>query len=812
MNKSNVGLIFTATLIVFLFLLYSVPLGSLPPLGAFFHPMEGFWANAETRSQEGSRNLNVDGLYEPVDVYVDERGVPHIFAQNEHDLYFTQGFVTARDRLFQMEMQIRAAGGMLSEWMGSRTIEYDRHQRRLGMVYGAERALQEIMASEQPEVYNAIQAYADGVNAYISTLNSSKYPVEYKILNVEPAEWEPLNTALLLKYMTQMLAGRSSDISTSNTLAHFGEDFVNRYLSTPATLLDPIIPPGTPWDFEPVQTEPPSVLYQPGFVSEIEKWQPDPHNGSNTWVVSGEKTANGFPILSNDMHLNMTTPAIWYEVQLHTPESNVYGVSLPGTPTVIVGYNEQIAWGSTNTGADVMDWLEITFRDNTHSEYLFDGEWLPVQVRYETIHVKGGESVTEKILFTHHGPVYTTIEHEEGIPEYRRNLALRWIAHKPSNELLTFYRLNRATGYDDFKNAFRTFRSPAQNMSFADIHGNIAIQTGGQFPVKWQFQGRTVGDGSDPVYDWHEYIPYEQNPFSLNPERGFLSAANQDPADITYPYYLGDDFAPFERGRRVNDLLHDMNEITVEDFRLMLMDNFSYHAYTLLPVLLERINRSELNPVELRMISQLESWNLENIGEMVEPTLFSAWWSALYRSIWDNKYDTEYPMRRPDRDRTVELIRTEPESSIFNNQQTEEVENLNSLILASFKNAIENLEERFGSNPEQWLWGRYNNTHLNHIGQIPGMGLRNIFTDGGGESINAIRGSHGPSSRIVVELDPNGVRGYGVYPGGQSGNPGSKTYDQFIEAWRTGELYELLFLTSEPDEKDDRFPLLIRLE
>lgn len=752
----------------------------------------------------------MDGLTEPVEVFFDERDVPHIFAQNDHDLYFAQGYITARDRLFQMELQIRAAGGMLSEWMGSRTVEYDRNQRRLGMMYGTERAMEGISAYS--EVFEAVEAYSDGINAYISTLDYEDYPLEYKILNVAPAEWKPMNSALLLKYMTQMLAGRSDDIRTSNAIAHFGQEFVNRYLSASVMLLDPIIPPDMEWPFDAQIPEKPDELYHPSFASEIELWQPDPHNGSNNWVVSGEKTAGGYPILSNDMHLNMSVPSIWYEIQLRTPDSNVYGVTLQGTPTVIVGFNEQIAWGSTNTGADVMDWYEITFRDEEKTHYLHDGEWLPVEKRVETIHVKGLDPVTETILFTHHGPIFTTEEQEPDSPEYRRNLALRWIAHEPSNELLTFYKLNRAKNYDDFRSAFETYQAPAQNMNFADISGDIAIQTGGFFPVKWQYQGRTVGDGSDSRYDWKGYVPFEQNPFSLNPERGFLSAANQDPVDESYPYYLGDDFAPYERGRRINDLLSEMDEITLEDFRLMLMDDFSYHAYTLLPIFLDRMDRSDLSETEIRLLTQLESWDFENHGDLIEPSIFYTWGIEMTLAIWANKYETEYPMRWPDRDRTAELIISEPDSPLFDNIESEQIETIDDLILASFRSAIESLQFRFGNNEESWKWGYVNNTNLGHAGQIPGMGVRDLFTNGGAETINAIRGSHGPSWRMIVELDPEGVRGYGVYPGGQSGNPGSKTYTEFIETWRTGELYELLFLASEPTENDDRFPLKLTME
>ena len=805
----KISLLITLFLLTAVIILYSIPLGPLPAIGSFFHPGQGFWANAETRGLHGQLQLSTGELNSPVEVFYDERGVPHIFAENDYDLYYAQGYVTARDRLFQMELQVRAAGGMLAEWLGPGMVWYDRNQRRLGMLYGAERALEGIM--NDGVVKEALEAYADGVNAYIATLRYETYPLEYKILGIEPGTWESLNTPLLLKYMTQMLAGRNSDVQTSNALAHFGEEFVDRFLSARPLLMDPIVPPGTEWHFEPIQTESPDELFQPSYTEEILPWQPDPHNGSNNWVVDGTKTASGYPILSNDMHLNMSAPAIWYELQLHTPDHSVYGVTLQGTPTVIVGFNDHIAWGSTNTGADVMDWYEIIFRDESQNEYLHDGDWLPVERRIETIQVKGEEAVSDTILYTHHGPVYESREETPVSQVIQRNKALRWIAHEPSNELLTFYKLNRAKGYDDFREAFRTYQSPAQNMNYAGTDGNIAIQTGGLFPVKWEFQGRTVSDGSDSRYDWREFIPFEQNPFSLNPERGFLSAANQYPADADYPYYLGDDFAPYERGRRINDRLRVMENITVEDFREMLMDNFSYHAFNALPVMLEQMERAELNENETELLNSLRNWDYMNEGNSIEASVFHTWWNELYGAIWDNKYDTEYPMRRPDRDITVELIQGEPESHWFNNIQTEEVETLGDLVKQSFNSAIERLTGRYGEPGQSWQWGYVNNTSLNHVAQIPGMGIMNLFTGGGAESVNAIRGSHGPSWRMIVELDPNGVRGYGVYPGGQSGNPGSKTYDEFIETWRNGELYELLFLREKPESRED-FPLVIRFE
>lgn len=806
--KLTLGL--SALLLAGVLLLLSLPLGPLPAIGTFFHPGEGFWANAEIREVRGELTMISDRLTAPVDVFFDERGVPHIFAENDEDLYFAQGYVTARDRLFQMELQVRAAGGKLAEWLGPDLIEYDRGQRRLGMLYGAEQAMTEI--EEDETVKQAINAYADGVNAWINQLRYETYPLEYKILGVEPAEWEPVNTALLLKYMTQMLAGRNTAVPTSNAIARFGDEFADQFLSRRPGLMDPIIPPGTPWEFDVLPTEAPDSLFRPAYTADIEHWQPDPHNGSNNWVVDGTRTEAGYPILANDMHLNMGMPSIWYEVQLNTPDHNVYGVTLQGTPTVIVGFNEHIAWGSTNTGASVMDWFEITFRDESRREYLHDDEWKPVSERVETIRVKGGEAVQDTVLFTHHGPVFET-RNETGISEtIQRDHAMRWIGHDPSNELLTFYRLNRATGYDDFREAFRTYKAPAQNMNFASIDGDIAIQTGGFFPLKWEHQGRTVSDGSDPRYDWNEFIPYDQNPAVLNPDRGFLSAANQYPVDIDYPYYLGDDFAPYERGRRINDLLRDMDGITAEDFRVMLMDSYSYHAEQALPVMLSAMDGTDLSEEQSRLLEKLNNWDYQNIGDWMEPALFHTWWSHLNRAIWDNKYDTDFPMRRPARDITVELMRSEPDSPWFNDISTDQTETLPDLVRLSFETAVEQLSARYGDDSLEWTWGQVNNTNLNHISQIPGLGVRNVFTDGGAESINAIRGSHGPSWRMVVELDPgNGVRGYGIYPGGQSGNPGSRTYDAFVEPWRTGELFELIFLHEKP-EVGDEFPVRLRFE
>ncbi|MBO6523251.1 MAG: penicillin acylase family protein [Balneolaceae bacterium] len=770
--------------------------GSVPPLGKFFDPDAGFWANAE-RSLPDTDELNLDAIQGEVSVYFDERRVPHIFAESEYDLYFVQGYVTARDRLFQMEMQTYDAAGRLSERLGDRTLNRDLSTRRMGMPYGAEKAIE--LIKEDEKTWSALNAYSEGVNAYISSLSPKKYPIEYKILDFAPEEWTPIKTAHLLKNMTRTLAGGSNDDRTSNTMAYFGDDFIEKFFDVKPGLNDPIIPPSKTWDFDRVPVHTPDTLFKPASALELENFDRPEGVGSNNWAVSGEKTASGFPILSNDPHLGLTLPSIWYEVQLHAPGLNTYGVSLQGAPGVIIGFNENAAWGTTNTGADVMDWYEIKFKDGSKQEYWYDGEWKPTTMRVEEIKVRGQETVFDTVIYTHHGPV-SEIEsdiNEEREPTYH---ALRWIAHEPSNDLKTFFGFNRMESYDDFKEAASHFVAPAQNFIFSNNEGDIATWISGKFPNKWKFQGRTVGDGTDPLYDWQGWIPTEHNPNIKNPERGFVSSANQESAAPDYPYYLDDDFAPFERGRRINELLAGMENITKEDIRRMQMDNYSYHAATILPEMLEWINRERLSDTELEILAEAEAWDYLNKAELKAPGIFRWWWSNFYNGILSDEYSTtDASLRWPSRDRLIEVIKSEPEFEFFDNIETEEVESRQRVVTDAFKETVEELTDAYGEFGDNWNWGVVINNDVDHIAFIPGFGAENVYSSGNSESINATRGSWGPSWRMVVELGLE-VKGWGVYPGGASGNPGSPNYDSMLEAWRVGELYELKFMKEPPEE------------
>jgi penicillin amidase len=792
MNYLKAG--FSFCILVAFIISLNTKFGAVPPMGKFFDPDAGFWANAETYSPK-SESLNIPGLQDEVSVYFDERNVPHIFAENEHDLFLAQGYIVARDRLFQMEMQTYDAAGRLAEVVGPELLNRDLNTRRLGMVYGAEKAFDEIR--KDPEMLGIVQAYADGVNAYIDQLSPADYPVEYKILDFTPEKWSPSKTAYLLKNMTRMLAGRHNDVRTSNTIQYFGEDFVEKYFTQKPELNDPIIPPSRVWNFEADMPEAPDSLFIPTVTKGID---PFPHQegiGSNNWAVSGDKTASGHPILANDPHLGLTLPSIWYEMQLHAPGYNSYGVTLQGSPAIIIGFNEKTAWGTTNVGSDVMDWYEIQFLDNSMQEYWYDGEWKQTTSRVEEVKVRGGETVLDTVIFTHHGPVME-IEPTvgDGEPVYH---ALKWIAHEPSNDLRTFYEFNKMENYEDYEAAVSHYVAPAQNFVFADQAGDIALWISGKLPKKWKFQGRTVSDGTDPLYDWQGWIPSEQYPHIKNPERGFVSSANQESAAADYPYYLDDDFAPFERGRRINDLLEGMEDITPQDMQRMQMDNFAYNAYTVIPQMIEWTKLEELSEKEMEVLELMRNWDFMMEAELIQPTIYLTWRNRFYRKVFDDEYNaTDATLRYPSRDIFVEIIKEEPDMLFVDNTNTPELETVEDIVTQTYKETIARLVEVYGDDHVDWKWGYDINNDLNHIANIPGFGAQNLFSSGAAEAINAVRGTHGPSWRMVVELGPE-VKGWGVYPGGQSGNPGSPNYDNMIEDWRTGELFELNFMKEKPD-------------
>lgn len=772
--------------------------GDLPPLLKFLNPFTGFWQNAESSTVAKNKKIILKNTHDKIEIVFDDRMIPHVFAQNDHDLYYAQGYITAMHRLWQMDFQTRFAAGRISEVVGKKAIEVDRYQRRMGMVYGAENSLKGMM--EDPQSKEMILAYTQGINDYIHSLSKANLPIEYKLLDFKPEAWTPVKCALLLKQMSAVLAMGSDEFYMTNILKKYGPAITKDLFPDYPFKEDPIIPIGTRWNFTPLPIPSTPKAFTDMMSSNIATKQKEEGIGSNNWALSGEKTASGFPILSNDPHLDLSLPSIWYQIQLHAPGVNSYGVSLPGAPGIIVGFNQNIAWGVTNVAADILDFYQIKFKDNNHQQYWYNNTWKETTKRLERIKIKGADDLVDTVIYTHHGPVVYFQK-----PSYSRannvpmGSALRWIAHDKSNELKTFYLLNRGKNYDEYRKALTFFTAPAQNFIFASADNDIAITPNGKFPLKWKNQGKFILDGSDPSNDWQGWIPADQNPTVKNPPRHFVSSANQSSTDQTYPYYINWEFAPYERGKRINDRLTVMKNANVDSMRNLLMDSYSITAQNLLPYLLPLVNQANLNATQKEAYQLTKKWNKYFEAKEIGATIFDLWTKRLSYEIWDDDFTLpDVPMRYPSRDRTIELIQKDPTSKWFDNIKTSKKETLEDLVNSSFKFTCDSLERKYGPIGKDWRWANVKNTNVPHLAKIPGFGSKKLMIGGSKSTVNALAESNGPSWRMVIELGKT-PKGHGVYPGGQSGNPGSPFYDNMIDTWAEGKLYDLFFMQS-PDD------------
>ena len=789
----------TIALVLILNTSLSISGNKTPRFGYFLCPQDGFWQNAEPDNKNFSANLRFPDLEGNAEVYFDDRLVPHVFAEKERDAYFIQGYLHAKFRLWQMEFQTHAAAGRLSEIMGETSgttnfVKIDKFFRRLGMVYGAEQSLQEL--ENNPITKEETDSYTAGVNAYILALHPNQYPFEYKLLNYTPEPWSNLKTQLFLKYMSYDLAGGDWDFEMSNAKSIFTDAEIDQLYPTTQDSLDPIVPRRTEYVKPTVNVIKPSIADSIYFTATNKEdkrsfsMRPDKSNGSNNWAVSGSKTQSGAPILCNDPHLGLNLPSLWYEMQISTPTFNTYGVSFPGAPSIIIGFNDSIVWGVTNAGRDVKDYYEIQFRDSTMQEYMYDGVWTKATLRTEIIKVKDRPSITERIAITVFGPVMYDKQYPNKLND-GKYYALRWKAHDPSNELLTFNKLNHAHNYFDYIKSITTFQCPGQNFVFASRSGDIAIRQQGMFPAKWKRQGDFLMKGVDSTFNWQGYIPSKECPTMFNPERGFVSSANQLVADNNYPYYLGGE-AEIYRGKIINRKLTTMSSITIDDMKKMQTDNTSIFAEMAYPVLLKYLDEKSLSADEMIYINKFKNWNFKFDVEEEGPAIFNSWWDSLEVTVYEDEFArTKLPLKWPDESTLLEGLLKDSSFQFVDDIRTSQKETVREVITTAFKKAYKDI--RMADIKGTLAWGKNKDTGVRHLLRIPALSSLHLPIGGGENIINATKKDHGPSWRMIVQMSDT-IKAFGVYPGGQSGNPGSKFYDNFINYWVAGTYYPLLFV------------------
>ena len=756
------------------------------PLGKLLSPQHGIWQNAESKNATFSATIPAAGLKGKVEIYLDERLVPHVFAEHETDAYYAQGFLHAKFRLWQMELQALAAAGRATEVVGRAALNHDREFRRLGMVYAAEKALEEIETNDTTKA--ECDAYTSGVNAYISSLTESELPIEYKLIGYYPVQWTNLKTALFLKYMSYDLAAREKDFELTNTRSYFGAEKFKLLFPEKQDSLDPIVPgrfADTPRVKLKRRVDYDTISF--GSLAVDSSFMPDRDKGSNNWAISGRRSASGAPMLANDPHLGLNLPSLWFEMHLSAPGLNVYGVTFPGAPSVPIGFNDSIAWGVTNGGRDVRDYYEITFKDESRSEYLFNNEWLKTDFRIERFKIKDGKDVLDTVAYTVHGPVMYDTRFGDRVYNGKA-YAVRWTAHDASNELLTFNKLNKASNYSDYLDAVRDMKTPGQNFVYASKSGDIAMRTQGRWPARWKGQGDFVMPGADSAYMWQGFIPDEETPFQFNPARGFVSSANQRPADSTYPYYLGTDY-PTPRGFIINRLLSADSSMTVEEMMALQNDNYNVFAEMALPVIFRNVSAARSHPEMDAYLEMLRNWNLRNDVDSKGATVFEILWEEIYRSVYADEF-LEAPKisAMPYQSTLLEYLLKDSAYLFIDNVSTPETESLSEIVSGAMDSAFVRI--RGVENAGNLEWGRYKDTRIMHLAKIEPFSRLHILNGGGRFMINATKKDNGPSWRMIVNLAEE-TEAWGVYPGGQSGNPGSRFYDNFIDQWAAGKYYRL---------------------
>lgn len=763
-------------------------IGSIPPLGKLLDPFNGLWANAEGNRPNWDANISGAGLLETATVRYDERRVPHIFAKNNHDLYFLQGYVEAKDRLWQMDFYIRLVSGRLSEVLGNQSLDIDRYFRRLGLYQAAEASYK--LNNSDPNMQEATSAYAKGVNFYVRSLHPRDYPIEFKLLDYKPQPWLPEYAYYIRALMSFDLTSYEQDIEMTNALAVWGDSVFAHLYPDFYKGISPMVPDmkiSSPLDLIPM----PDAPYKPAtLLPALQHFLPNAANGSNNWAVHGSRTTTGSPLLANDPHLFLTLPSIWYEQQHHTPEFSCYGVSISGTPMIIVGFNERMAWGITNGTRDVKDWYAMQY-DSSGLKYLFEGEYRLLIPRVETIHVRGMSTIIDTVWCTHFGPI--VFDERFGLDTMKIGLALRWSALDPGGEGKALYYLNRASDTSEALQALTTWVNPGQNFALAFQNGDIGLVQTGKYPLLWEGQGRFVLDGSRSDHQWQDYIPTDQNPQHFNPERGWVSSANQHPTGQEYPYYYSGQFE-YYRGVRVNELLAETDKADVAYMQQMQLDNYNAFAAHILPWFIQAADSLKLPDETSMLVNTLKDWDKVNSPHSSGAACFEALWEAFSQLCHDEQTVYKIPIARPKPYLIADLVQTEPGHTYFDLIESEHKESAFDLARMAFIAAADSIKVKEGALGKSIEWHHYKGTQLTHLLRaVDAFHIRNLEVGGNRHILNAITSTHGGSWRMVVSLEPDGPKAWGVYPGGQSGNPGSPAYGQFVQKWVAGGQYRLLF-------------------
>jgi len=778
-----------AGLVLFALLWLSLlPPAPLPPIGAFLDPVHGVWTVARTAELPAVAHERIPRLAAPVSVRYDTRSVPHIVATNQLDAIRALGFVVARDRQFQLELQARAGAGTLTALVGAAALPLDRETRRLGLPDAAERRFAAL--ADTAWTRRLLEAYADGVNAWLDA--SSAKPLEYHLLGRTPARWRPLDAMYFFGRMGWTLAYSELEELQEFARAAVGAAAADQLFPRNSPLQIPIQPNGlhAPRVMPGHLAAPDGIHRAEGAAARAGGGAPaggDDAIGSNNWAVAPRRTRDGYALLAGDPHLELSLPSIWYEAHLIVPDSlDVYGVTIPGAPGIILGFNRDVAWSFTNAEADVLDrYSEVVDDPLVPTQYRVDGAWRPLRLRLERYLDPNGKLIgVDTLRFTHRGPLRRAFD--------SRWQSVRWTVLESGDEFAAISSAARARTVAEWLDRMTGWRAPAQNMVVADRHGTIAIRATGRFPLRPGDRGDLVQTGDTSASDWRGDWTISQLPQSVNPSQGFLASANQQPIDPAVdPRYLGANWYSPWRALRINELLEADSVVTPDDMRRFQTDPVSAAAERFVPALLAAAARYPARDSLAQAAALLAQWDLRFTRENTGAVLFEESIRQLQSQLWDELGDG--PAGTPGLVIAWSLL-AEPNSRWWDDQRTPLVEDRDRLLADGLVAAYRQTVLTYGA-PEAggWRWDRIRHSNIHHLLGIPALSALDIPMQGGATTLSPSsgRGGFGASWRMVVELGPQ-VRGWGIYPGGQSGNPASSRYLDRLPRWRDGELDTLL--------------------
>lgn len=748
-----------------------------------------------------------DKVKEEVKIYRDNFGVPTIYAKNEGDLWFAVGYIQAQDRLWQMDLYRRTMLGRLSEIFGRDALEYDFLFRTLD-IKTATKEIQKILPAD---VQNALVKYSEGVNAYIKE-NKGRYPVEFDILNYEPEIWEVEHSLLISRLMawylnfswwTEIVRWKIQDkMGIQKTQEIFTE-----YPDNAPTIIKSSIPVSK------VSKSLSSFLNLIRAHREFIGFEGS-GSGSNCWVVDGTKSSSGKPILANDPHLTLPIPSHWYEMNISTDEFATGGFCFPGTPFIIIGHNNRIAWGLTNAMIDEVDFFINHIDTNDTTKYVHNKKLMPIFTKEEIIKIGKSDSVIFQVKKTHYGPVINSIHSSicqaDGFDSLL--VSLKWVGFEPTLETCTFYILNKAKSKNDFVDALKYFGVPGQNFIFADVEGNIGYRLAAKIPIRKNYNPTLPVLASNIDCDWSGFISFENLPELWNPAEHFIASANNK--IVSHPnYYITNLYMPGYRIERITQLLNIEPLFSVEDFKQMQMDLLSLHGQKYNKIILNIfLEENSIDPLATQALEYLKNWDYKNTQYDAATSIFNMFFvKLLFNTFHDELGDELYyeyvyfpafPINTMDK-----LI--ESESNWFDNIETDTIETKRWIIKKSFLDAIQELKLKYGTEIKNWQWGNLHQLTLKHpLGKI--QPLNSVFNLGPyklGGSSSTINNSEidftkpfealvGPSMRYIVDMYLP-VRRYSVLAGGQSGHALHQNYDDQVSLWLNGQYRETYIAAGE---------------